>query len=147
MDRARLADAVEQAQSSASEHGGVGAAVVQLTPKRGDAVRLWFAATPTCEHCHYRAEENPHPRWFSFNHHSGACTSCVGLGRVVVCPEDLLVNHPDRPTFDGAISHRGGHFTFLTGTGGYYHEVAAVVAERFGFDLDLPWIAHASLTP
>src|SRR5690606_26725802 len=82
---------------------------------------------------------DPHPRWFSFNHHSGACANCLGLGDVVVCPEDLLVNHPDKPTFQGAIQHRGGAFSFLTGSEGYYNEVAVAVAERFGFDLSLPW--------
>ena len=138
-DRTRLADAIEQAQASAKDHDGRAAAVVQLVEKSGAGPRLWFAAEPSCEHCDYAAPVDPHPRWFSFNHHSGACASCLGLGRVVVCPEDLLVNHPDKATFDGAIAHRGGHFTFLTGTDGYYHEVASVVAERFGFDLDLPW--------
>ena len=138
-DRARLADAIEQAQASAADHDGKPVAVVQLQSGENAGPRLWLPAEPTCERCDYRAPSEPHPRWFSFNHHSGACASCVGLGRVVVCPEQLLVNHPDKPTFAGAIAHRGGHFTFLTGTDGYYHEVASVVAERFGFDLDLPW--------
>ncbi|MCA8975025.1 MAG: excinuclease ABC subunit UvrA, partial [Planctomycetes bacterium] len=79
------------------------------------------------------------PRWFSFNHHSGACPSCLGLGEVVVCAEELLVNHPERPTFGGAIRHRGAAFTFLTNPQGWYAEVAAQVAARHGFDLDQPW--------
>jgi hypothetical protein len=33
--------------------------------------------------------------------------SCLGLGDVVVCAEDLLVNHPDKPAFGGAIQHAG----------------------------------------
>ena len=138
-DRARLVDALEQAHASSAEHGGAAVAVVHVAPKTGTPTRVWLPAKPTCEHCGYAAPDAPHPRWFSFNHHSGACNRCLGLGRVVVCPEDLLVNHPERPTFEGAIKHRGGHFTFLTGTDGYYHEVASVVAERFGFDLSLPW--------
>ncbi|MGC6486606.1 MAG: excinuclease ABC subunit UvrA [Planctomycetota bacterium] len=138
-DRTRVADAIEQAQASAAEHDGRPAAVVQILDGADEPERRWFAAAPACQHCDYVAPAEPHPRWFSFNHHSGACSACVGLGRVVVCPEDLLVNHPERATFGGAIAHRGGHFTFLTGKDGYYHEVASVVAERFGFDLNLPW--------
>ena len=138
-ERARLADAIDQAHASSLEHDERAAAVVQIVTPGGDGARHWFCAEPACERCRYRAPEAPHPRWFSFNHHSGACTSCLGLGRVVVCPEDLLVNHPSKPTFGGAIAHRGGHFTFLTGTDGYYHEVARVVADRYGFDVDLPW--------
>ncbi|MFN3240407.1 MAG: excinuclease ABC subunit UvrA [Planctomycetota bacterium] len=138
-DRTRLADAIEQAQAQTREHDGQVAAVVQVVPKDAEPERHWFGAEPSCEHCDYRAPNDPHPRWFSFNHHSGACSSCLGLGKVVLCAEELLVNHPHKPAFGGAISHRGGHFTFLTGTDGYYHEVASAVAERFGFELEQPW--------
>jgi len=138
-ERARVADAIEQAHSVSAQLGDVAVAVVALPAKGGELVRHWFAAEAVCEHCGYLAPSEPHPRWFSFNHHSGACPQCGGLGRVVVCPEDLLVNHAEKPLFSGAIAHRGGHFTFLTGTDGYYHEVARVVAAHFDFDLDLPW--------
>ncbi|MGK0301949.1 MAG: excinuclease ABC subunit A [Planctomycetota bacterium] len=138
-DRTRLTDALEQAQAQGKQHGGQVAAIVQLVGGDRDGERHWFAAEPSCEHCDYHAPQEPHPRWFSFNHHSGACANCLGLGDVVVCPEDLLVNHPNKPTFSGAIQHRGGAFTFLTATGGYYHEVAQAVAKRFAFDLKLPW--------
>ncbi|HEB54098.1 MAG TPA: excinuclease ABC subunit A, partial [bacterium] len=138
-DRTRVADALEQAQAFAAAHGGRPAAIVQIAHRNTDHERHWFAAEPSCEHCDYRAPHEPHPRWFSFNHHSGACPACAGLGVVVVCTEDLLVNHPDLPTFDGAIQHTGGHFTFLTATDGYYHVVAQALAERMGFDLSLPW--------
>ena len=138
-DRTRLTDALEQAQAQGKERGGQAAAIVQLVGGDRDGERHWFAAEPSCEHCDYRAPLEPHPRWFSFNHHSGACAHCLGLGDVVVCPEDLLVNHPNKPTFGGAIQHRGGAFTFLTATDGYYHEVGQAVAKRFGFDLKLPW--------
>lgn len=138
-DKKRLSDAIEQAQNAAHSHAGQLAAVVQVQDPDGEASRHWFAAEPSCAECDYRAPRDPHPRWFSFNHHSGACANCLGLGQVVICAEDLLVNHPDKPTFGGAIRHRGGAFTFLTGTDGYYHEIAQSLAEQFGFDLNLPW--------
>jgi excinuclease ABC subunit A len=138
-DRARLADAVEQAQQAAHTHGGPAAAVVQLADGEEAGQRHWYRADQGCHLCDYRAPVDVHPRWFSFNHHSAACTSCLGLGDVVVCAEDLLVNHPDKPVFGGAIKHQGAAFSFLTGREGWYAEVAAVVAERHGFDLSLPW--------
>lgn len=138
-DRKRLSDGIEQAQTAGRTHSGQLAAVVQVLDARGKSTRHRYAAEPSCADCDYRAPREPHPRWFSFNHHSGACANCLGLGQVVVCPEDLLVNHPNKPAFKGAIQHRGGAFTFLTSTHGYYHEVATALAERFGFDLSLPW--------
>ncbi len=138
-DRARIADAVEQAQGAAALHGGPPAAVVQLADGAQAGQRHWFRADGGCHLCDYRPPHDVHPRWFSFNHHSGACTSCLGLGMVVVCPEELLVNHPELPTFGGAIQHAGAAFTFLTGKEGWYAEVAAAVAERHGFDLQKPW--------
>ena len=138
-DRARTADAIEQAQAAAQKHGGAPAAVVELADGKERGERHWFRADSGCHRCDYKAPTDVHPRWFSFNHHSAACTSCLGLGDVVVCAEELLVNHPDEPTFGGAIQHQGGAFTFLVGSGGYYAEIARVVAERHGFDLDLPW--------
>ncbi len=138
-DRARLADAIEQAQGLATKHGGPPAAVVQLAagPQQGE--RHWFRADTGCHRCDYKAPADVHPRWFSFNHHSGACTRCLGLGDVVVCAEELLVNHPGKPAFGGAIVHPGAAFTFLCARDGYYGEIARAVAERHGFDLSLPW--------
>jgi len=138
-DRTRLADAIEQAQNVAAAHGGAPAAVLQIADGTARGERHWFRADGGCHLCDYKAPAEPHPRWFSFNHHSGACGRCLGLGDVVVCAEDLLVNHPERPAFGGAIRHAGAAFTFLTGSEGYYAEVARALADRHGFDLDLPW--------
>jgi len=138
-DQKRVADALEQAQAAGMRHSGQAAAYVMVQADQGELSRHRFAAEPSCGECDYRAPREPHPRWFSFNHHSGACEHCLGLGQVVICPEDLLVNHPSKPAFAGAIQHRGGAFTFLTATDGYYHGIASALAERFGFDLDLPW--------
>ena len=138
-ERARLADAIEQAQAAATTHGGPPAAVLQLADGDEAGTRHWFRADSGCHRCDYKAPGEVHPRWFSFNHHSGACASCLGLGDVVVCAEELLVNHPDKAVFRGAIQHAGAAFTFLVGREGYYSEVAAAMAKRHGFALDLPW--------
>jgi excinuclease ABC subunit A len=93
--------------------------------------------------CGHTVPLNPHPRYFSFNHHSGACAACSGLGSVVACDVDVLVNHPHLPLFGGpgggAIQHRGAVFTFLTKKNGWYHTIAQRLAKARGFDLDLPF--------
>ena len=134
-DRARLSDSIEQAHAASGEHQAGGVAVVQTR----DGQRHWFRTDRACHLCGFEAPSDPHPRWFSFNHHSGACPTCLGLGEVVLCVEELLVNHPELPTFGGAIQHRGAAFTFLTRAEGWYAEVAAQVAQAHGFDLDKPW--------
>jgi excinuclease ABC subunit A len=133
----RLADSAEQAAKASAEHDGRGLVVVQTASE--PVRRAIYSSTRSCVECGYSAADSPHPRLFSFNHHSGACPDCSGLGDVVVCVPELLVNHPDKPVFGGAIRHAGAAFTFLTGRGGYYAEVAAVVAAEKEVDLDAPW--------
>ncbi|MBK8098413.1 MAG: excinuclease ABC subunit UvrA [Planctomycetes bacterium] len=135
----RLLDGAEQCAAAAAAHGGGEVVVVQLADGQGAGERLWFSRTKMCVQCGFQAEEQPHPRWFSFNHHSGACTACAGLGEVVVCAPELLVNHPDKPAFRGAIAHPGAAFTFLTNRDGWYAAVAKAVAEHHAFDLKQPW--------
>ncbi len=62
-----------------------------------------------------RCPSEPHPRWFSFNHHSRRVRDLrrARPGRRCAIRE-LLVNHPDRPMFGGAIRTRAAAFTFLT---------------------------------
>ncbi|MFM1873317.1 MAG: hypothetical protein RL398_2739, partial [Planctomycetota bacterium] len=138
-DRVRLADALEQAQASATEHGGPAVAVVQMADGATSGERHWFRADGGCHRCDFLPPREIHPRWFSFNHHSGACSHCLGLGIEALCPEELLVNHPDKPVFRGAISHCGAAFTFLTARDGYYAEVAKEVAAKYDFDLATSW--------
>ncbi len=133
-DRSRLTDSA--AQAAALAHGRV----VARTAEKGEEPReLLFSTDRSCPHCGHSVPKDPHPRWFSFNHHSGACGTCAGLGRVVTCVPELLVNHPEKATFRGAIKHKGAAFTFLTNKNGWYVAVARAVAERYGFDLDAPW--------
>jgi excinuclease ABC subunit A len=138
-DRARVVDGAEQAHAAATEHGGHGLVIAQLVGGDDAGTRASYSPTRSCPQCGFLGHEQPHPRWFSFNHHSGACPECAGLGEVVVCEESLLVNHPDKPVFGGAIRHKGAAFTFLTNKSGYYADVAAVVASQRGVDLSKPW--------
>ncbi len=129
-DRSRLVDSAAQAAEL-----GLGRVVVRATT--GD--ELVFTVDRSCPQCGHRVPENPHPRYFSFNHHSGACESCSGLGRLKRCVPELLVNHPRKPLFVGAIQHKGAAFTFLTKRTGWYATIAKAVAREYGFDLSVPF--------
>ncbi|MCA8944275.1 MAG: excinuclease ABC subunit UvrA [Planctomycetes bacterium] len=128
--RARLVDS--SAQAAERGHGRV----VARTTNGDERV---FTVDRSCPECGHRVPENPHPRYFSFNHHQGACESCAGLGRLLRCDPERLVNHPDLPTFGGAIQHRGAAFTFLTKKTGWYAKIAQAVAKRYGFSLSAPF--------
>ncbi|MFO1051965.1 MAG: excinuclease ABC subunit UvrA [Planctomycetota bacterium] len=129
-DRARVVDAVAQAGEFA--HGRV---VVRST----EGTTRVYTTDRSCPECGHVTPKDPHPRWFSFNHHSGACPSCTGLGRMAACVPELLVQHQAKPLFAGAIAHKGAAFTFLLKRGGWYHSTAVAVAKAHGFDLAEPY--------
>ncbi len=138
-DRVRVVDGAEQCVRAAHAHGGHGLVIAQVVGGEDAGARAVYSENRSCPQCGFLGHEQPHPRWFSFNHHTGACAQCAGLGEVVVCDESLLVNRPDKPVFGGAIKHKGAAFTFLTTGSGYYADVARVVAEQRGVDLSTPW--------
>lgn len=79
-------------------------------------------------------------RLFSFNHVSGACTKCHGLGLVTVCDPDRLVTHPGRSLLDGALDGtRTGRF--YGERDGRYVATLAAVGRDLGHDFSLPWQA------
>ncbi len=129
-DRGRLVDSADLAGRM-----GHGRLVVRAMNGKEDYEERIFTMDRSCPLCGHGVPTNPHPRYFSFNHHSGACEYCSGLGEVVTCDPDLLVNHPHLPTFHGAIQHKGGAFTFLTKKSGWYVKIARQVAKKHGFDL------------
>ncbi len=134
-DRGRLVDS--SAQAAEIGHGKV--LVRALASKGVDAEQLIFSTDRSCADCGHTVPEEPHPRYFSFNHHSGACEDCGGLGQVVKCEPSLLVNQPDRPLFGGGVKHKGAAFTFMMRRGGWYATIAEKVAETYGFDLEKPF--------
>ena len=129
-ERTRLVDAVEQAFRM-----GGGFAVLRTQTGR----ERRFAEGRSCPECGFAFPSDPHPRLFSFNHHQGACAHCGGLGEQIACDEKLLVNHPDEPLFRGGISHQGAWCTFLTKPDGWWGAVAAAVAARHGFSVEVPY--------
>jgi len=77
-------------------------------------------------------------RMFSFNHHSGSCQLCRGLGVETVCDPRKLVSHPDRSLFQGALSGTKPG-SFYGDPDGQYMATLQSVAEQLNLDLSPPW--------
>jgi len=77
-------------------------------------------------------------RDFSFNHESGACSNCNGLGNLKVCDPKKLITNPELSLALGAMAG--------TKTGRFYSDPAAryiqvlhQAGKELGYDLTLPW--------
>ena len=90
----------------------------------------------SCTKCGFHLPLDLHPRFFSFNHHRGACTDCQGLGTMLRVQLDLLIVDPSKPLFGGAVRKNLG-----PGIGWLFHPTkmlaltAYAMAEAHGFDL------------
>jgi len=126
--RARLADAIEQAETIS--HGRVSVLV-----KGGE--RFEYSTRGACPECGFAIEDELEPRHFSFNTHVGACDDCDGLGENVRCDIALLVQHPERSLLEGAV---GGKLSrYLTKGKGYYENLLLTVGRSHRIDLGKPW--------
>jgi excinuclease ABC subunit A len=75
---------------------------------------------------------------FSFNHQSGACPRCTGLGQITQCDPEMLISNPERSILAGAMDG--------TKTGRFYGDpfgqyVATLKAAglRHRIDFSIPW--------
>ncbi len=98
--RNRLAESIEEAYRR-----GQGRMEARL---ESGARGIAFTRLPACPAGHHALEQELSPRLFSFNHHSGACPSCHGLGVRRELDPDSFFDHPERPLFRGAMDHRPG---------------------------------------
>lgn len=128
----RLAEAFELA-------GRWGKGLVAVAP-RGEAVETW-SLERSCTRCGFHLPLDLHPRFFSFNHHRGACPDCQGLGTKLRMQLDLLIKKPSRPLFGGALRTdlgAGPNYLFHPRRG--FAKTALAMAEANGFDLKTtPW--------
>ncbi len=76
---------------------------------------------------------------FSFNHESGACETCKGLGFIKSGDPDKLITHPEKSILDGAMN---GSKTgkFYGDPYGQYVSTLKAVEERFNLDFSVPWL-------
>jgi excinuclease ABC subunit A len=75
---------------------------------------------------------------FSFNHQSGACRACSGIGYHTVCDPDMLITHPERSLLAGAMDGtKTGQF--YGDPFGQYVATLRAVGEKHGCDFTAPW--------
>jgi excinuclease ABC subunit A len=75
---------------------------------------------------------------FSFNNPAGACENCKGLGTVLSCDPYLLITHPERSIYDGAMdgTKRGKYYGERQGQ---YLATLRSVEQAKGENYDRSW--------
>ncbi len=86
-----------------------------------------------CQKCNFDLE-NLSPRMFSFNHPSGACPSCTGLGAVLKVSAELIIPNPKLSLAEGAIKPWRSSWTSWQG----YYEKLRTISVRLDFSVDTP---------
>ena len=102
----------------------------------GEQHGLTFTPFPACPDGHHALAEELTPRLFSFNHHSGACPRCAGLGSSRELDPERFFTHRSKPLFRGGMDHRGGKW--LCRTKGRVRKVVTAAFEAAGLDVKLP---------
>lgn len=82
--------------------------------------------------------DTPLSSLFSFNHQSGACPVCKGLGIMTVCDPDKLITHPGKSILSGAMD---GTKTgkFYGDPDGQYVAFIRAAGKINGIDFSPPW--------
>jgi excinuclease ABC subunit A len=129
--RKRLVDSIETAAGLAD-----GIVAVKLVPRDGDneaaGETLTFSEKFACLKCGTSMPELE-PRIFSFNAPQGACERCSGLGSQLEIDPDLVVPDGELSIAQGALAPWAGS------SSGYYEQMTAGLAERYGVDVEKPW--------
>ncbi len=122
--RARVSESVEEAYRRGGDR-------LVVADAEGLEV-LRYTRRPSCPRGHMMLPEELSPRLFSFNHHSGACVSCSGLGVQKQVDPRLLITHPEKSLFGGAMKHRLG--SWIGRKSGRVRKVIDAALEAHGFD-------------
>ncbi|MGF7186044.1 excinuclease ABC subunit A [Desulfitispora alkaliphila] len=121
----RLADSLETALKMSQ-----GIVIVDIIGQ-GELV---FSENFACVTCGISLEEIA-PRMFSFNSPYGACDRCSGLGTDMEVDVDLVVPDKSKTLGEGAIAP----WSKNRGSGSYYSQLLATLADHYGFRLDTPF--------
>ena len=125
---ARVAEAIEEAERLSDG---------RLSVQERKGGRHEYSTTGICPECGFRLGEEMEPRHFSFNTHVGACEACDGLGEVLHCDAELLIDAPEEPLCEGAIGGKLGRY--LVKGKGFYELLLREVARRHKVDLSKPY--------
>jgi excinuclease ABC subunit A len=84
---------------------------------------------------------NPKPRHFIASTYAAACTTCHGVGSVIIPKPEKLIIHPKKPLCDGAM-YSPGFFPkgYLCQPLNHGYYMVQALARRYGFDPFItPW--------
>lgn len=92
-----------------------------------------YGARFYCEDCDFTVE-NLSPRMFSFNHPSGACPVCTGLGMVLKVSADLIIPNSKLTLAEGAIK------PWRSSWNSWQNDFQALreASKRLNFSIDIP---------
>ena len=100
-----------------------------------DPTRLrTFSEQLACPNGHPVELDELEPRQFSFNSPWGACPACDGLGLTLEVDPELVIPDESKSLVDGAIAPWAS-----PSVASHYEHVFTGMAEKEGFDVDLPW--------
>lgn len=102
---------------------------------------IMFPARFYCQKCNFYLE-NLSPRMFSFNHPSGACPTCTGLGAVLKVSAELIIPNGKLSLAEGAIKPWRSSWTSWQG----YYEKLRTISIRLDFSVDTPIVKLSKKT-
>ncbi len=130
--RKRLADSIETAVALAG--GLVEVELVDSPGGDGEAGQVQLYSEKFACPVHGPSLVELEPRIFSFNSPHGACPRCTGLGSQMEIDPELVVPDPELSIGEGAIA------PWAASASDYYEQLMQAIAERYGVDLDVPWV-------
>ena len=120
----RLADSFETALALADG--------LAFTEDAKTGERTTFSARFACPVSGFTIDEIE-PRLFSFNNPFGACPACDGLGNTHYFDADLVVPHPRRSLYQGAIA------PWAKASTPYYKQTLESLARHYEVSMHEPW--------
>ena len=129
VSRGRVADSLELALKEGSDKAEA------LVMDGGKESRIRVSAALACLDCGETFGPLT-PQSFSFNHPTGACPSCGGLGRLMLTSPELAVPDTSKSIRAGAIRpwRFGGRNLIIT-----HNKILRQLAEQVPFSLTTPW--------
>lgn len=129
--RSRLADSLELAFAEGQDHA---LALIQHT-REGPFIEIVLSQNFACSHCG-KVYEPVSARSFSYNHPSGACETCGGLGRTLQFAPELVVPDASLSTRNGVIKPwRLGSKSMIIERNATLRQLA----QQVPFDPQMPW--------
>ncbi len=95
--------------------------------------KFTYSLYAECIKHNFEAPEEMHPRLFSFNHYSGSCQTCTGLGVIRKIDIRKIITDWDKSIVEGAI----GPYTItrMTNPNSWRRAMIASIGKHYGFTL------------